>query len=59
MTKQTRREALIAAETDALPDSALDQVTGGTLGTLMTHILSTLSKTRSETLTPIARNARA
>ena len=57
MTKQPRAQASIATKTaDALPDTALDQVTGGKL---MGEMLSNVSKTRSEISMTFARNARA
>ncbi len=57
MTKQTRSQTSIATKIgDALPDSALDQVTGGKP---MGEMLSNVSKTRSEISMTFARNARA
>jgi len=55
MTKQSRAQS-IATKTDALPDSVLDQVTGGKP---LTEMLSNVSKTRSEISMTFARNARA
>jgi hypothetical protein len=56
MAKQLEKQAPKAKTDEALPDAALDQVSGGT-GTMTT--LSNVSKTRSEISMTFARNSRA